>query len=78
MAINSTSTAQSKHYAKNGHLQFSHPQDSTTTSHGRWLWQFPAASSPLSGEEAVMLPHSEKAKPLFYSFLIFRFARFVS
>ncbi len=52
-------------YAKNGHLQFSHPQN----SHDDMTWALALAvahcmqTSP-SGVGAAMLPHSEKVKPL--------------
>jgi hypothetical protein len=52
-------------YAKNGHLQFSHPQN----SHDDMTWALALAVSrsmrvPSSGAGAAMLPHSEKVKPM--------------
>ncbi len=51
-------------YAKNGHLMFSHPQN----SHDDMTWALALAVSrsmqaPSSGAGAMMLPHSEKNKP---------------
>jgi phage FluMu gp28-like protein len=51
-------------YAKNGHLQFSHPQN----SHDDMTWALALAvarcmQTPPPGVGAVMLPHSDKAKP---------------
>src|SRR5208337_5531009 len=56
-------------YAKNGHLLFSHPQN----SHDDMTWALALAVSwsmqmPSSGAGAVMLPHSDKNKPRYSTF----------
>src|SRR5208337_3176800 len=56
-------------YAKNGHLLFSHPQN----SHDDMTWALALAVSrsvqmPPTGTGAVMLPHSDRTKPFSFSY----------
>jgi hypothetical protein len=64
VGVDATAQKQKYTYTKNGHLQFSHPQN----SHDDITWAIALAVAhsmqmPPAGTGAVMLPHSEKAKP---------------